>query len=57
MLQSRSIRLVSSVLGDADLQFFCSRKGGRERKTHTERERVRIHFQGQGLRQTLELRE
>lgn len=26
MLQNRSIRLVCSVLGDADWLFFCSRK-------------------------------
>lgn len=52
---SRSIRLVSRVLGDADLQFFCSRNN-RVRERERDR-RKRVHFEGQGLRQTLKLRE
>lgn len=51
---SRSIRRVSCVLGDADLQFFCSRNN---REGERETERKRVHFEGQGLRQTVKLRE
>lgn len=54
---SRSIRLVSCVLGDADLQFFCSRNREGEREiestfrgsgaeTNTEAQGVKIlHLQ------------
>ena len=45
---SRSIRLVSRVLGDADLQFFCSRnnrEGERERQRQREKQST---FRGSG---------